>query len=177
MIEDKRQTADANTGRPTAQRIQTLLKHHWADVDNQTNCSGFLRLVASGLGITPSLKGNANQMIETISTSWTPIPTAAEAADEAAKGSFVVAVLKATEHADKIQKDGTKKKVEDGHVAVVVPGTPQSKPGPMGGEYAFVWCAGRPGQYGGQSDGMRTVGDVWRDVDRNKVHYFKCPKW
>ena len=145
----------------SADNIRTALAKNWQDVSTRSNCSGFLRSVAADFGIT-GLDKVANGQIEYIMTSWESIPTAALAADEAAKGSFVVAVLRGSEHAD--HRD-------EGHVAIVLPGPLQQRgSGDTGGAYPFVWCAGGKG---GQSDGTRTVGDVWRPADRNHVHYYK----
>lgn len=144
-----------------ADNIRASLAKNWQDLSSRNNCSGFLRNVAKNFDIK-GLDSVANGQIEYIMTSWESIPTVALAADEAAKGWFVVAVLRGSEHAD--HRD-------DGHVAIVLPGPLQVRgSGDTGGAYPFVWCAGGKG---GQSDGTRTVGDVWRPPDRNHVHYYK----
>jgi len=142
--------------------IRKALTKHWQDVSVQSNCSGFLAAVANDLGVK-GLKGlRANDQIDYISQHWDPIETAAIAEHDAANGAFVVAVLKASEHADNRT---------EGHVAIVLPGPLQARgKGDTGGSYPLVWCAGGKG---GKSDGTLTVGDVWRPADRNHVHYYK----
>lgn len=143
-----------------SQAIRVSLVKHWQDTSLQSNCSGFLKQVAKDQGIT--LEGRANDIIDFIFAHWELIPSATQAAAEAGKGAFVVAVLKGPDHADHRK---------EGHVAIVLPGAPQPKgKGATGGSYPLVWCAGGEG---GKSDGTRTVGDVWREKDRNHVKYFK----
>ena len=143
-----------------AEAIRKSLTKAWGDVSLQSNCSGFLKQVAKEQGIT--LEGRANDIIEFIKTHWELVPTAALAAQAAADGSFVIALLSGPEHAD--HRD-------HGHVAVVLPGPLQVRgSGETGGAYPLVWCAGGKG---GKSDGTKTVGDVWMACDRNNVKYYK----
>ncbi len=143
-----------------SEAIRKSLVKNWEDVSLQSNCSGFLKEVAKDQGI--KLEGRANDVIKFIAANWTAVPMAALAEQDASNGFFVVALLSGPEH-----EDG---RVE-GHVAIVLPGTLQARgSGATGGSYPLVWCGGGKG---GKSDGTRTVGDVWRPGDRNKVKYYK----
>lgn len=148
-----------------ADKIRAALTKTWRDVSGHSACNLFLQNVAKEFGIkdlNDDLDGLADTQINNIIAHWELIPSPALAAAAAQKGAFVVAVLRGLEHADHRR---------DGHVAIVLPGPLQQRgSGDTGGSYPLVWCAGGKG---GQSDGTRTVGDVWRPVDRNNVKYYQ----
>lgn len=141
--------------------IRRSLVAAWQIVSLRTDCSGFLKNIFSSV-YHITLVGRANDIILFIATNWTPVSSAVLAEQEASQGVFVVALLKGPDHVPPR---------EEGHVAVVLPGPLQRRGvGPTGGAYPLVWCGGG---LGGSSDGTKTVGDVWRPVDRNKVKYYK----
>ena len=147
-------------GDDNVKAIRKSLEKAWQDVSLQSNCSGFLKAVANDQNI--GLEGRANDIISFIQAHWTLVSTAALAEQNARNGVFVVALLRGPDHEDK--------RVE-GHVAIVLPGPLQARgSGTTGGSYPLVWCGGG---MSGKSDGTRTVGDVWRPGDRNKVKYYK----
>jgi hypothetical protein len=134
------------------------------------NCSGFLKKVAEKLGILGAGKAipndRANGIIKFIyeqAEHWEYVGKGSingmAAANEAAKGYLVVAVLKGEEHSDRR---------EAGHVAIVLPP-------PLIDVYPRVICSG--GQYG-TSDGSKAVytkggKGVWTPTDAVNVKYYR----
>jgi hypothetical protein len=129
----------------------------------QRNCSGFVRAVASELGVPAGLEGNANSQIDAMRAGWENV-TRDEAVSRAARGDFVVAGLRSNEHV--VARP-------HGHVVVVVPGELYRD------VYPRVWSGSQRGT-AGQSQGDRSVGQIWRVDDRDRVQYFaasrgQCP--
>jgi hypothetical protein len=123
---------------------------------NKNNCSGFLRSVAGHLNIT--LYGQqADDLVESIRKNWVKVDTASSAAQFASQGMLVVAGLKGSEHDPKRA---------NGHVAVIVPGPFYH------GKYPRCWC-GSTGT--AQSQGNKSVGEVWNRHDRDQVTYYRAP--
>lgn len=134
------------------------------------NCSGFLKKVAKDLGILGTDKAvpedRANGIIKFIYEQpkyWEYVGKGSAnglaAANEAAKGYLVVAVLKGEEHSDR--RDA-------GHVAIVLPP-------PMIDVYPRVICSGGKD---GTSDGSKAVytkgsKGVWSPTDAVNVKYYK----
>jgi hypothetical protein len=127
----------------TQKAIKTLCEDRWDEW--KSDCSGFLKAVASDLGI--QLIGQANDIIDAISgPPWTQLGTdAAKAVGSANLGYLVVAGLKATGH---------------GHVAIIVPGS--SNPYPMG-----YW-----GRFGAAGRKNTTINWSWNHTDLPNVQYF-----
>lgn len=121
---------------------------------NKNNCSGFVKSVASKLGVPIPATANADGITEYISKNWTKIATGKEAADQAQLGVFVVVALKGANHSPARTS---------GHVAVVVRGTLYKD------KYPLVW-GGSTG--GAQSKGNKSVGEVWNRSDRDNVAYY-----
>jgi hypothetical protein len=123
---------------------------------NKNNCSGFLRSVADHLNKT--IHGvQADDLVDYTRKSWIKVDTASEAALLASQGMLVVAGLMAGEHVPKAKY---------GHVAVIVPG-PLYR-----GKYPRCWC----GSIGhAQSQGNKSVGEVWNQNDRDQVTYRRAP--
>jgi hypothetical protein len=88
--------------RPT--RFTQLCEVHWAKYYN--DCSGFAKAVAEKSGVL--LSGNANDIVQYVTDSWTYLADGRDAANAASNGKFVIAGLAA--------------KTGHGHVVVVVPG-------------------------------------------------------
>jgi hypothetical protein len=135
------------------QPILDACKQHFAA--HQNNCSGFVRAVAAELGY--DLTGNADSITADIAKRWLKIVSGADAAAAAAAGSLVIAALAAKDH------DPPK---NNGHVVVVVGGELYH------GTYPKCW-GGSLGSY--QSQGNRSVGEVWGKKSRDKVIYRQAP--
>jgi hypothetical protein len=119
---------------------------------NADDCSGFVRAVATQLGV--DLEGQADQIVDTIryANGWTRLPDGIAAAQNAAAGELVIAGLKGSEQA---------KPDLHGHVVVVVAG-------PLAdGQYPSAYW-GRLGS-GGRKD--RTINWAWKAEDRDRVSY------
>lgn len=125
-------------------------------IKNKDNCSGFAKSVMAKLGIPMAATANADGIASAVANSsgWQAIASGVDAAKQAANGVFVLAVLKSSEHAPARN---------NGHVAVVISGTLYR------GKYPPVWG----GSLGGaQSQGNKTVGEVWNNRDRDNVKYY-----
>jgi len=123
------------------------------------NCSGFVRAVAGEFGAATGLGGNADAQIDAMRAGWQAV-TRDDAVARAARGELVVAGLRSDEHATPRSH---------GHVAVVTPGELYR------GAYPTVW-SGSLGGIAGQSQGDRSVGQIWRVDDRDRVGYFAAPR-
>jgi hypothetical protein len=130
-------------GMSGSDKIIQLCEAHWEN--HKKDCSGFLKAVASELGI--SLTGQANAIIDTIQKSpWIVLGSGAEAQQKAVNGMLVVAGKKASGH---------------GHVAIVVPG-PLSH-----GKYPTAYW----GSLGGTPKKNTTLNWSWSKIDRDDVIY------
>ncbi|HWC97850.1 MAG TPA: hypothetical protein VG456_13895 [Candidatus Sulfopaludibacter sp.] len=122
---------------------------------NQDFCNYFVQAVF--LTLTKIvLTGTADELVDYFSATpsgWFQV-TREEGILKTDDGWLVLAGLKSKDH-----HDGR----SHGHLAVVVPGTLYH------GKYPRVWCGGGPM---GQSQGDKTVGEVWNTKDRDKVKYF-----
>lgn len=125
-----------------------------AGLKNSKNCSGFVKAVAKKLGAPLPETANADGIIDAISASWASVDSGAEAARLAATGVLVLVGLKAADH---------NPPRNNGHVAIVVNGTLYRH------KYPPVW-GGSTG--GAQSQGDKTVGEVWSNKDRDSVSYY-----
>lgn len=123
------------------------------------NCSGLVRAVAGEFGAAAGLGGNADAQIDAMRAGWEAV-TREEAVVRAGRGELVVAGLRSDEHA--VPRG-------NGHVAVVVPGELYRD------AYPRVW-SGSLGGTAGQSQGDRSVGQIWRVDDRDRVQYFAAPR-
>lgn len=121
---------------------------------NANNCSGFVKAVARKLGIPLDATLNADGISDAVAASWEKIDSGEAAAKKAATGYFVLAVLKSSDH---------RPARANGHVAVVVDG-PLYR-----GKYPLVW-GGSIGS--AQSQGSKSVGEVWNRSDRDSVQYY-----
>ncbi|MDU9415851.1 hypothetical protein [Pseudomonas sp. zfem005] len=124
---------------------------------NKKNCSGFLQSVAATLGV-PIPAGTADSIMGGLpqATGWKELASGDEAAQKASQGYFVIAGIKGSDH---------NPARNNGHVAVVIGGTLYR------GKYPRVWCGSIAGSVG-QSQGLRSVGEVWNRTDRDLVKYF-----
>ena len=116
------------------------------------DCSGFVRAVASQLGV--QLHGLANEIVDTIrdGDDWTPLPDGIAAAQAAAAGKLVIGGLKGSEQA---------RPDPHGHVVVVVTGSLAHDAYP-----SAYW-----GRLGGTGDKDKTINWAWNAEDRDKVSY------
>lgn len=122
-------------------------------IRNKNDCSGFVKSVAQKLGVSlPAV--NADGIVDAISKSWSKLGTGADAANKAAAGHLVLAGLKAMDHS---------KKASQGHVVIVISG-PLYR-----GTYPKCW-GGSTGA--AQSNGNKSVGEVWNTVDRDRAGYY-----
>lgn len=128
-----------------------------AGTQNKKNCSGFLQSVAATLGV-PIPAGTADAIMGGLpqATGWKELASGDEAAQKASQGYFVIAGIKGSDH---------NPARNNGHVAVVIGGTLYR------GKYPRVWCGSIAGSVG-QSQGLRSVGEVWNRTDRDLVKYF-----
>ncbi len=124
-------------------------KSYLAGTPNKDNCSGFVQSVAAELGV-PMPRGNANAMVDGLEQSWTKLASGAEAAQKAAQGFLVIAGLKGCTY---------------GHVAVVISGPLYRQ------KYPMCWCGSIAGAVG-QSQGLKSVGQVWNRTDRDRLNYY-----
>ncbi|MFX6250170.1 type VI secretion system effector peptidoglycanhydrolase Tse1, partial [Acinetobacter baumannii] len=92
---------------------------------------------------------NANAMVDGLEQSWTKLASGAEAAQKAAQGFLVIAGLKGR---------------TSGHVAVVISGPLYRQ------KYPMCWCGSIAGAVG-QSQGLKSVGQVWNRTDRDRLNY------
>ncbi len=130
-----------------------------AGLANKDNCSGFIKGVAQKLGISMPMYANADGLIDYMKNQgWTKLASGAVAAQKAATGMFVVAGLKASQH---------QPARGNGHVAVVVSGALYR------GAYPKCW-GGSTG--GAQSQGTKSIGEVWNRADRDSVVYYMYPQ-
>ncbi|MDH5180161.1 MAG: hypothetical protein OEZ39_16000 [Gammaproteobacteria bacterium] len=124
-------------------KILELCEKHWEK--NKLNCSGYVKDIATDLGI--SLSGQANDIIDQIQKApWKTLKTGVDARLQATNGMFVIAGLKDQ---------------PNGHVAVIVPGALAHGKYPTG-----YWgsLAGRPKK-------NTTINWSWSKTDRDKVIY------
>jgi hypothetical protein len=123
--------------------VKDVCEKHWDQWKG--DCSGFLKAVASDLGIT--LTGQANAIIDAMGRDpWEQLGTDADqAVNHAGMAYLVVAGLKAT---------------PNGHVVVIVPGP--AKPYPTG-----YW-----GRLHGVGRKNTTINWAWDHTDLPNVKYF-----
>ena len=124
-------------------KVISLCEKHWGK--NQKNCSGFVKDIASEIGV--NVTGQANDIIDQLAGSgWIKCKDGIEARQKAIEGNFVVGGLKATPH---------------GHVVVVVRG-PLSH-----GKYPTAYW----GSSGGVGKKNTTINWSWNKTDRDLVTY------
>lgn len=129
-------------------------EEYLAGTKNKNNCSGFVKSVATKLGVPIPATANADGITDFVSRNWKEVESGQEAALKAEMGMFVLAVLKGADHSPARTS---------GHVAVVVRGKLYKN------KYPVVW-GGSTG--GAQSQGDKTVGEVWNRADRDNVAYY-----
>jgi cell wall-associated NlpC family hydrolase len=120
---------------------------------NKDNCSGFVKEVARALGVVLPHTANADAIVDHVKANWSTVADGAEAARLAGTGKLVLAGLKAADHTPARN---------NGHVAVVVSGDLYRS------KYPLVW-GGSTGS--AQSQGTKSVGEVWNRTDRDNVTY------
>ena len=123
---------------------------------NKDNCSGFVKAVAKELGVPLSETANADGIVDELAVSpkWSKLSSGKEAAAKAGLGSFVLAGLKSEDH-----KPGR----NNGHVVVIA----------SGALYRDIYPVCWGGSTGAaQSQGTKSVGEVWNRADRDQVSYF-----
>lgn len=123
-------------------------------IKNKDNCSGFVKAVAKELGVPIPETANADGIMDAVAKNWKQVTSGAEAASLASTGAVVLAGLKGGSHQPARQ---------NGHVAIVISGKLYKE------KYPPVW-GGSTG--GAQSQGEKTVGEVWNRTDRDKVAYY-----
>lgn len=125
------------------QKVLSLCEKHW--VKYQKDCSGYVKAVASEIGIT--VTGQANDIVDQMNgTGWTLCKDGVDARQKAIDGNFVIGGLKAT---------------SNGHVVVVVPG-------PLAhGKYPTAYW----GSIGGVGKKNTTINWSWNTTDRDLVVY------
>jgi hypothetical protein len=137
-----------------AECTESWEKEFIAGIKNKNNCSGFVKAVAKKLGIPLPETANADGIVDVIEKDWKRIGSGKEAAQLAATGTFVLVVLKGSQQ---------KPAAHNGHVAIVVSGKLYRD------KYPAVWG----GSIGGaQSQGNKSVGEVWSRNDRDSVAYY-----
>lgn len=129
---------------------------------NRDNCSGFVKAVAKKLGVPLPDTANADGIVDHLDKNWKKLASGSDARLKAQTGSFVIAALKGSGHAPARN---------NGHVAIVVDGDLYRQ------KYPMLW-GGSIGS--AQSQGTKSVGEVWNTRDRDSVTYyvyatFACP--
>ncbi len=123
---------------------------------NTNNCSGFVKSVAAKLGVPLPATADADGIADAVSAGWNKLKSGLEAARSAGTGHLVLAVLKGADH---------NPPRHHGHVGVVVAG-------PLYRDaYPKLWCGSLGGQ--AQSQGDKSVGEVWNRADRDSVAYYE----
>ena len=125
-----------------------------AGLRNSDNCSGFVKAVAHRLGIPIPETARADAIVDHIIGSWRELTSGEEAARQAGAGVLVIAGLKSSAHSPART---------EGHVVIVVAG-PLYR-----GQFPKVW-GGSTGS--AQSQGEKSVGEVWNRTDRSNVVYY-----
>ncbi|HKQ68486.1 MAG TPA: hypothetical protein VJT73_04065 [Polyangiaceae bacterium] len=134
----------------TDPKLQAALTSAYAVASN--DCSGFLKKVVSDLG--HPLTGTADALVDYFRKNFTRVETIPEVMQLVKQNRFVVAGLKSGEH---------NPKRANGHVVVIVDGLLYR------GKYPKCWG----GSIGAaQSQGTKSVGEVWNTRDRDNVQYF-----
>ncbi|MDB5375164.1 MAG: hypothetical protein JWP04_3806 [Belnapia sp.] len=126
-----------------AQTITAVCEKNWDAKSG--DCSGFVKVVASDLGL--SLTGQANAIIKHIRSNWSKATNGADAASKAAAGNLVIGGLEAT---------------PNGHVVVVVDGPLNREKYPTA-----YW-----GKLGGVGKKKTTINFSWNSTDRDLVEYY-----
>lgn len=129
------------------QKILSLCEKHW--VKYQKDCSGFVKAVASEIGIT--ITGQANDIVDQLSgLGWSRCKNGIDARQKALEGNFVLGGLKSAPH---------------GYVVIVVRG-------PLAhGKYPTAYW----GSLGGVGKKNATINWSWNSVDRDSVIYAYRP--
>ncbi len=125
-------------------KVITLCEKYWAK--NEKNCSGFVKDVASDLGI--AVTGQANDIVDQLTggAHWKLCKDGIDARQKAIEGKFVVGGLKA---------------MPNGHVVIVVRG-------PLAhGKYPTAYW----GSLGGVGKKNATINWSWNKTDRDLVTY------
>jgi hypothetical protein len=134
---------------PNARKIIEICEDEWPA--NKSDCSGFVKDVATALGV--SLSGQANDIVEQISgPGWINLADGKAAKKAADEGRFVIAGLKGSDH---------ETPSAHGHVVVVVSGPIVKEQYPTA-----YW-----GTLGGTGERAKTINWAWKSVDRDKVKY------
>lgn len=121
---------------------------------NKNNCSGFVKAVAQQLGASLPATADADGIIDALAETWQILSDGPEAARRASVGELVIAGLKSSDHTPPRN---------NGHVAIVVSGELYRH------AYPKCWC----GSIGAaQSQGEKSVGEVWNHTDRDNVTYY-----
>jgi len=141
---------DSESGRPPAEVLRIRALEAYAV--HKLFCDQSTAYIADALGYAQLNDKSANQQVAYIERQWTRVD-GAMAQDLANRGALVIAGL--------AHSNG------NGHTAVVTPG--EGRHDPDGSFYPNVTNGGSPAV---QSDGSRTVGDVWSAHDRMNVRYY-----
>ena len=157
LSSDSRSIQTLNEGGPldlleinqNAKKIIDVCEDEWPA--NKSDCSGFVKDVASALGV--SLSGQANDIVDQVTgPGWTKL-TGGKAAKQAAdEGKFVISGLKGSDQ---------QTPSAHGHVVVVVSG-PLAKD-----QYPTAYW----GTLGGTGERAKTINWAWKAVDRDNVIY------
>jgi len=126
-----------------------------AGVANKDNCSGLVKAVAQKLNVAMS-SGQADAIVDYLVAhdSWKALASGSEAKTAAETGHLVIAGLKSADHSPSRNS---------GHVVIVVGGDLYR------GKYPKCWS----GSIGtAQSQGTKSVGEVWNRNDRDNVRYY-----
>lgn len=142
--------ASATKGSSQDQQVRVACEAEWET--NKSDCSAFVRAVASRIGA--SVSGSADEITLTLNAGgpWTKLSDGPAAASAAHQGLFVVAGLQG---ADEVVPS------QHGHVVVVVDG-PLNR-----GKYPRAYW----GRLGGIGAEDQTINWAWKESDRDKVTY------
>jgi hypothetical protein len=146
-------TAGTSAAATTAKTIVAACEAEWPAFRN--DCSGFVRHVASRLGVT--LTGLANAIVDEIRQGdWHSLQDGRAAKAAADAGQLVIGGLRGDEQVNP---------EEHGHVVVVVSGPLAHNAYP-----SAYW-----GKLGGVGAKDQTINFAWRTGDRDHVHYAAKP--
>jgi cell wall-associated NlpC family hydrolase len=124
-------------------------------VKNKYNCSGFVKAVAQKLAVYMP-DGTADAIVEHLESHplWRRLSDGLEARQKAQQGSFVIGGLKSSDHSPSRN---------NGHVAIIVGGALYRA------KYPLCWGGSTSNA---QSQGNKSIGEVWNARDRDNVQYY-----
>jgi len=159
--------ADSDNAAAAQAKIVAAAQQAWTEkwvenMENSVNCSGFFKAVLQKLNVTPAPNhyATADDLVDYMDKNWTPLKDETEAWHKVQAGFLVGAGLKAADQSAQ---------PKNGHVSIIVDGKRYH------GKYPMCW-SGSINPTWGQSQGNKSIGEVFSTSDRDNVHYYMYPK-